>query len=83
MTTALTHAVHGRLWAALATQPAGLAAALGLAMIAWVSAWVALTGMPLGPVIKAVWRPATVWLIGAVVLASWAYKCLAIYGLGR
>ena len=80
MTTAFAYAVHGRLITALAIQPAGLVAAMLTAACAIASLWALAMGTPLGPLLRWLWRPTTVWLIGVLVIASWVYKSLTLYG---
>lgn len=79
MTTAFTHAVHGRLLSSLLTQPAGMATAIITAIVAMVSLWALVVGASLGPVVRWLWRPIVVWLLAALMMGSWAYKVLTIY----
>ena len=79
MTTAFTHAVHGRLVTSLLTQPAGLAMAMFTAIVTIVSAWALVVGASLGPIVQWLWRPIMIWLFAALVIGSWAYKILTLY----
>ena len=79
MTTAFTHAVHGRLFTSLITQPAGMVMAMLTAIVAIISLWALVVGASLGPIVQWLWRPITLWLFAALVIGSWAYKALALY----
>ncbi len=76
VTTAFTHAVHGRLVIAFKTQPAGLACALITAVGMIIGVYALTTGTPLGPLARWLWRPGTVGVLGALVIGSWIYKSL-------
>jgi len=80
MTTAFAWAVRGRLLTALIVQPAGALLAIVTMMGTLTGFYAMLVGLPLGPTAKWLWRPATVLLLGAVVIVSWGYKCLMILG---
>lgn len=82
VTTAMTHAAHGRLADAFYTQPAGLVAAIFTAIAGIVALYALVVGLPLGPLARWLWRPATVWSLAGVVLMSWVYKCFVIYTQG-
>ena len=73
MTTAFTHAAHGHLVAAFAGQPAGALLALGCAMLTLTAGWALWRGASLAPLGRAVWRPAVVVTLIAVVLGAWGY----------
>lgn len=74
MTTAVSHAAHGRLWASLVTQPFGLLVALGLAGGFWVGLYTAATGSHAGRVYGTLLRPRVLWTLAGLALAAWAYK---------
>lgn len=75
VTTAFSLATDGRLVAAAATQPFGAAAALVLAMSAWVAGYVVVTASPavgrLGVLLRPGWL--AIGVTGAMV-AGWAFK---------
>jgi len=74
MTTAVSHAAHGHLWAAFLTQPFGLVVALGLTVAFWSGLHVAFTGSQLGPLYGRLMTPRVLWTLAALAGASWAYK---------
>lgn len=73
MTTSFTLAADGRLGSAFVVQPAGTVLAVLTAMAVLVSGWALATGMPLGPVGRALGRPAVVVAALAVLLGGWAF----------
>jgi len=79
MTTAVAHAVRGHLVQAFVAQPAGLAAAFGVAGAAIVAGFTLVTGR----VVRFNWyRIRLGWTVfGGVgcVLASWAFKIATMY----
>ena len=79
MTTAFTYAVHGRLLTAFAVHPAGATLAILTAIGTIISLYALVFGVSLGPLAKGLWRPATVWLLGAIVIFSWIYKSLVMH----
>lgn len=80
MTTAFSHAAHGRLIDSFTTQPAGALLALATAMALLISAWALVTGMSLTPLASTVWRPRTVFAGAAVVIVAWIYKIMVVTG---
>lgn len=77
MTTAVSHASRGDFLTSIVTQPAGAAFALGAASLFWMSLFVALTGSAVGRLAGVMLlRPRGLWLAGALVGVSWAYKFL-------
>jgi hypothetical protein len=80
MTTAFSHAAHGRLIESFITQPAGALLALATAIALIVSAWALVTGMSLAPLGSAIWRPRTVFVAAAVVILAWIYKIMVVTG---
>ncbi len=80
MTTAFSHAAHGRLIESFITQPAGALLALATAMALLISAWALATGMSLAPLASRVWRPRTVFVGAAIVIGAWIYKILVVTG---
>ncbi len=76
MTTAFSLAAHGRLFDALATQPAGAILAMGCAMIVLACGYAAWRDTPIERYIAALLRPRLiVGLIGLVVVA-WIYRII-------
>lgn len=82
MTTAFSHAAHGRLVQALVTQPAGAVLAVLTAVAGIVSAYALLTGSRLDRVLAWVWRPLTILGMVVLVLGSWGYKIIVIQASG-
>jgi hypothetical protein len=80
MTTAFSHAAHGRLIDAFTTQPAGALLAMATAMALLISVWALVTGMSLTPLASIVWRPRTVFAGAAVVIVAWIYKIMVVTG---
>lgn len=80
MTTAFAHAADGRLLASALTQPAGAALAVLTAMAAIISGYAALVGLSLGPLLRWIWRPRFVVVMGALIMAAWGYKILTFTG---
>ncbi len=74
MTTAFSHAAHGRLIKAFYTQPAGACLAVLLAAAGIVAAYALVTGMRLGPAAAWMLRPTSVVAAAAGVLMAWGYK---------
>ena len=81
MTTSFALAADGRLFDAFITQPAGATLAIITAMLVLVSGWSLITGASLGPVFEFTWRPRTVVVLGAIILAAWGYKILTHHGI--
>lgn len=74
MTTAVSHAAHGRIVQSFLTQPAGALGAILLAALFWGLLHVAATGSRLGRMYGSMVTPrVTGWGV-AVLLAAWAYK---------
>jgi hypothetical protein len=82
MTTAFAHAAHGRLGAALVTQPAGAALAVLVAMAALISGYIMVTGRNVARHLRPLGRPGV--LLGAVgvLVAAWIYKIIVATGGG-
>lgn len=80
MTTAFSHAAEGNLLQATLVQPAGAFLALVNAMAVLTSGWALLTGMSLAGIGRALWRPATVVVLGVILLASWGYTLSTAIG---
>ena len=76
-TTACALAAHGRIVAALRTQPAGATLALLLCAMTIVSGYALLTGTSLTPLTQFM-RPLLFWAVGALVLGAWVYKILLV-----
>jgi hypothetical protein len=76
MTTAFTLAVHGRLLAAFATQPAGALFAVAVASITLLSAYALVAGLNLAPLGSLLWRPRPLLSIGLFVVVAWVYKMI-------
>lgn len=79
MTTAFSHAAHGRLLTAFAVQPAGAALALVSAAAMAISAYALVVGMPLAPLGRAVTRFKPVAAAMALVLLAWIYKIVVMW----
>lgn len=79
MTTAFTHAVHGRLFDALSTQPAGAMIAVAVAATAIVSGYAMAGGLSLLGLWRLLWRPRVVVAAAAIVLAAWVYKIMILH----
>jgi hypothetical protein len=77
-TTAFTHAVHGELIRAFATQPAGALFAVAVAALAIVSGYDLAMGAPMALFWRWLWRPRHLLLLGAIVLAAWLYKIITV-----
>ena len=73
MTTSFAHAADGHLLAAAIVQPAGALLAVLTALAVLVSGYALITGASLAPLGRALWRPRTVVLLAAAILAGWAY----------
>jgi hypothetical protein len=72
-TTAFALAAHGRLGAALRTQPAGAVLVLAISALTLVSACALVTGASLAP-LNRLFRPTLFLGAGALVLGAWVYK---------
>jgi len=79
-TTAFTHAVHGNLIQAFATQPAGAFFAIAVAALAIISGY----GLAVGTSLTLFWRwlrrPHLILLFAVIVLAAWLYKIICVQG---
>lgn len=73
MTTAFSHMTHAQPLASFYVQPAGAVLAIFTALIAVVTGFALVTGMPLGPVASRVFRPMPLISFGVFFLASWGY----------
>lgn len=76
MTTAFSHAAHGRLAASFLTQPAGALGAVATAAFAWGAGLAAFTGARVDRLLAGMLRPRSVLLAALLVLAAWGYKLL-------
>ncbi|MEE9211576.1 MAG: DUF2752 domain-containing protein [Phycisphaeraceae bacterium] len=81
MTTAFTHAVHGRPLKAFLTQPVGAVLAVLTAVLALVSGYATIAGASLAPLGRSLARPAIFWTGGALLLAAWVFKILVFRGV--
>lgn len=77
MTTSFALAADARPLAAFATQPAGAALALFTAVVFAGGVHVAASGASIGPLVRLLRRPATLWLSLVSILAAWIYKMLS------
>lgn len=75
-TTSFTHAAHGDLLGAFATQPFGALLAVGTALVFLGSLVVVLTGAPLGGMVARYWTAKWTWAVIGMVLLAWVYKIL-------
>ncbi len=82
MTTAVSLAAHGHLATAFVVQPAGALLALVAAMLAWVSGYALWRGLDVAAMLRPLWRPMTLLIVGAIVLGAWAFRMIAAWGLG-
>ena len=73
MTTAFSHMAHAQPLASFYVQPAGAVLAIITALIAVVTGFSLLTGMPLGPLASRIFRPLPLIAFGGFFLASWCY----------
>ncbi len=73
MTTAFTHAAHGRYQTAFLTQPGGLTASLGVGALAWVCLHTALTGSRSLELCGKLLTPKALWIAAGLWLGSWVY----------
>lgn len=73
MTTAFTHATHGRYPTAFVTQPGGMVASLGVAAFAWVCLHTALTGSRSLELCGKLLTPKALWIAAGIWLGSWVY----------
>ncbi|HHN77174.1 MAG TPA: DUF2752 domain-containing protein [Phycisphaerales bacterium] len=76
MTTAFTHAAHGRFADALADQPMGALLALISAAVFWAGLHTAITGCRLDRLVRMVLAPRTLWIAAALAAGAWGYKLL-------
>ena len=85
MTTSFSYAAHGDLVSAFINQPAGAMLAVLTAMAAILSGYALVTGMDLAPIGRTLWRPKTVVVGAAVLIAAWVYKIVihtGAFGVG-
>jgi hypothetical protein len=80
MTTAFTHAAHGRFISALAAQPAGTVLAIVTAILALLSAYCLIVRISMIPILGWFWRIPVVIGFAGMILASWIYKILVVQG---
>ena len=78
MTTSFALAAHGRLLSSLSNQPAGMMLSLLTAMLTLISGWSLWSGMPLQPIGRAFWRPATLVSVIAAILLSWVFMAAKV-----
>lgn len=76
MTTAFTHAAHGRLDLALVAQPAGTVLAVLAAVLFWIGLHTAVTGSRVAPKMVAGIRGRHAIGLVLLVLAGWGYMML-------
>ena len=76
-TTAFALAAHGRLGAALRTQPAGFLLALAVTALTLVSAYTLAAGVSLARLARLL-RPGVLVALGVLVLGAWVYKILIV-----
>ncbi len=76
MTTAFTHAAHGRFIAALTDQPMGALLAVVSAAVFWAGVHTAVTGCRLDRLVRTVLAPRTLWIAAALAAGAWGYKLL-------
>ena len=76
MTTSFALASDGHLIDAFINQPAGALLALITAIVALLSGYAAIKGLNLLPMMLAIWKPSTLFILGGIVVGSWAYKIM-------
>jgi hypothetical protein len=76
-TTAFALAAHGRLGAALCTQPAGFVLALAVTALTLVGAYTLVAGVSLGRLARLL-RPGVFLALGVLILGAWVYKILIV-----
>lgn len=74
MTTAFSHAVRGRLWAAFVAQPFGAVLAVAAATVFWMGLHSAVTGSRALSTLGRLFLPRYVWIGVALLIAAWVYK---------
>jgi hypothetical protein len=79
MTTAFAHTIRGRLYQAWLIQPAGTLAALGCLLLALLSGYAALMGRKLDKMTENLNWYIILISAAAVILASWLWKCYAVW----
>src|SRR5687768_7239343 len=80
MTTAFAHAANGNLVASFMAQPLGCLLALATAMALLVSVHVVVTGSRIASAFSGLLAGKSLWLLSALVVASWGYKIVAYKG---
>jgi hypothetical protein len=73
-TTTFAWTAKGAFVTAFKNQPAAMLLCVVTAGVFWLAACAAVTGARLDRLAPAVFRPAVLWLSGAIVVASWMYK---------
>ena len=74
MTTAVTHAAHGNLWASIKSQPFGFLVAVGAAAGFWICLHGVVTGSRVDRVLWWFLRPRLLAVGGILFFAAWGYK---------
>lgn len=77
-TTAFAHAADGSFLTSLITQPFGAILAVGLAMMALIAGWSAVSGMSLSPLGRVMATKMFIFPWIALLLAAWGYKAVAM-----
>ena len=80
MTTSFTHAAHGKILTAFATQPAGALLSLLCAVGVIIGGYCTAMGVSLVPLGRRLWTPQFVIAGLTVLLAAWGYKILIVRG---
>ncbi len=80
MTTAFALAADGRVLAALATQPAGAALAIGSACLLLGATLVLVTGLDLRPALERILTPRFWWGAAGLILVGWGWKIALFRG---
>lgn len=75
MTTAFAAVTHVQPRAAWLAQPFGAVLAVATTVFFWGGLHVAVFGSQLGRVLERLLAARVIWVVGAMLLASWAYKC--------
>lgn len=80
MTRCFTYMARGEFGHAVRMQPAGALLATGVAVFALMGGWAMVTGMAMGPLMGAIWRPRHVIIGLVVLLAIWVFNIARTLG---
>ncbi len=80
MTTAFAHAAEGSFVQSFLTQPLGFLLALGTAATLLVALYILGTGSAVSRIFASWWTNRMIYVLVAILLASWGYKILQVKG---